>query len=409
MPTREAARQGLEVVGSVFQVAGQPSQLVLGVGQTVASLCQLATFQRRDGLADRIDVEPRPSVLDERRVDVERQPARVFLNDALFLGKLVQGVGLATQIGGAAGLVALLLGDLVGALGEFFGLLGLGREDVGTQVRRLLQERVQLVPHGVLLGGELVQTQAIRRRRVGFVFLLGSGVIGDLGLLVGEPLKAADVGLALDKCVEIALNLFEPHRDRAETSIGLSQIGESLGGVFVLPRLVERRAGGLGLDVRSLPRGAGERVKGRVFFQASGKRLEILDQRPRGGLATGKLLHLVAVERAVAVAGGVGGVTQQFGRLAILGRGLFQGVQLGLHALAPGLTLARAQSGSALSTTVSRRSPDQTTFGPFGTGRLSVTRTRQVTTSPGFTRSGFKTKAASPRATTVPNPRILAS
>ena len=115
------------IAADVVQVAREPAELGFGPFEPLAGLVQVAALDRLDGIADEPGIEPAAAALDERSVDLERQPAGVLFEAALGLGQLLEGVGLLRDVARLSRQVALPLGQRVGLPCDRVGGVGLRR------------------------------------------------------------------------------------------------------------------------------------------------------------------------------------------------------------------------------------------------------------------------------------------
>ena len=330
----QAPGEGLGIVRDVLQVARQPAQLGFGPFEPLAGLVEVAALDRLGGLADLLGVEPAPAVLGEWLIDLQREPPGLVFEGALEVGDRLELRGVPGQVGRLLRLLALAPGQLVGLPGQGFGLPGQGVEDLVAELGRRLEQGVQVVLDGVLLGLEPVEQGAVAGP---------FGVGGDRLLTFGQGAEPLAVGLALVESVELALKLFQPLVDGGEPGVGLAEVGEALGGVVVVAGLVEHGAAGLGLDLGNLPGGSGERAELGIVGEVARQELEPIGHGAGLGLAVVEGLLASLVPGAVAALGGVGGVAELLGLLPVRGRRLLHGVELRLQRLAAGLAPPRLE------------------------------------------------------------------
>ena len=92
--------QRLGIARQILDIAGELPQLVLGPFEMLAGLVGIAALDRLGGQPDLLDVEPRPAVLGERRVNLEGEPPGVVLEGALGVGEGLELGGVLRRVGG---------------------------------------------------------------------------------------------------------------------------------------------------------------------------------------------------------------------------------------------------------------------------------------------------------------------
>ena len=355
------------VAGGVRDVAGKAAELDLGAFEPLPCLVKIAALERRHGVVDHVRIEAAAAVLDEGLVDVEREATRVLFEGALRLGQLRERAPLVRRVAGAAGFVALVLGQRVRLPRERVGLVGLTREDVAAKLGRLLEQSVEVVLNRVLLGLELIDGR------------FATGALGDRLFAPGQVAEPLEVGVAAGQRVKLALEVVEPLDHRGESEVGLAKAVEPPAVLGGAARLVEHGAARLGLNLGDLPRRPGELADRRlgVLGQRAGEELEPVGHAAGLGLAALECLLLGPIPAAIAPLDCVGGIAQLLGLGARLAAAAcLIASSLACQPLAFGSASAASTSGSALVTIASEPPGDHVTFGPSGAGRLSATRTR---------------------------------
>ena len=302
LPPRQATGQRLGIGGDVLGVARDTPQLGLGLFELSPARLDLAALDRRDGLAERLRVEPAAAVLAQRLVDLHRQAAGVDLDLPLLLGEGIQGRLAPRALGGLPRLVALAGREVAGLRGERGRLLRLVVERGRLQVGRGRGDGVELAADLVLLGAEVGQGVRVV---ADLVRAVGQGILARGQL--AEPLSLA---VGPGQGVELALEFFDPLMDGPEPGVGAAESGEPRGGVGGRGGLLQGVAAGLGLDVGDLPGRPREGPERRVGLQVLRQRAEVVDDLPRRRPALGQGRVALPVPRLRLAPGRVGRVAE---------------------------------------------------------------------------------------------------